>query len=573
MRTSRYLLATVKEAPNDAEILSHQLMIRAGLIRRVAAGIYSWLPLGFRVLKKVENIVRDEMDTSGAQEILMPGVHPAELWRESGRWEKYGPELLRLNDRHGREFCLGPTHEEVVTDIVRSEVQSYRQLPANLYQIQWKFRDEIRPRFGVMRGREFLMKDAYSFDIDAEGMAESYRVMYEAYERIFTRLGLETRAVAADSGAIGGDHSHEFHVLADSGEDAIAVSTTDNTAANIEVVQVPSPDGERPAPGVDMASVDTPGVHTINDLCKALNVEPDRTIKTLIVRGVDGPVALVIRGDHELNAVKAEHLEQVIKPLEFASAEEVKAASGTDPGSVGPVGLKIPVIVDAWASVMSDFVAGANEANKHLTGVNWERDVSGHTVADLRMITEGEPFVTSSGTHGNVELRRGIEVGHVFQLGLTYSKALNAEVLTDKGKTTPVYMGCYGIGVSRIVAASIEQNHDENGIVWPEAIAPFDVCIVPIGMKKSEAVRAACEKLYEDLKANGFDVLFDDRDERPGVMFSDMELIGVPHRVVIGDRGLKENRYEYRGRNKSENEDVDADTIIDFLKSRRGTIL
>lgn len=573
MRTSRFLLATVKEAPNDAEILSHQLMIRAGLIRRVAAGIYSWLPLGLRVLKKVENIVRDEMDESGAQEILMPGVHPAELWRESGRWEKYGPELLRLSDRHGREFCLGPTHEEVVTDIIRSEVQSYRQLPANLYQIQWKFRDEIRPRFGVMRGREFLMKDAYSFDIDAEGMAESYRVMYEAYERIFSRLGLETRAVAADSGAIGGDHSHEFHVLADSGEDAIAVSSTDTTAANIEVVQVPSPDTPRPAPNADMTSVDTPGVHTINELCDSLKISADRTIKTLIVRGVDGPVALVIRGDHELNAVKAEHLDQVVKPLEFASAEEVRAASGTDPGSVGPVGLNIPVIVDAWAGVMSDFVAGANAAGKHLTGVNWGRDAAEPEIADLRMIMEGEPFVTSSGSHGDVQLRRGIEVGHVFQLGLTYSNALNAEVLTDKGKTTPVYMGCYGIGVSRIVAASIEQSHDDNGIVWPEAIAPFDVCIVPIGMKKSDAVRAACEKLYDELKSQGFDVLFDDRDERPGVMFSDMELIGIPHRVVIGDRGLKENRYEYRGRNKPDNEDVDADTIVEFLKSRRGTIL
>jgi len=573
MRTSRYLLATVKEAPSDAEVLSHQLMIRAGLIRRVAAGIYSWLPLGFRVLKKVEQIVRDEMDSSGAQEVLMPGVHPAELWRESGRWEKYGPELLRLTDRHDREFCLGPTHEEVVTDIVRTEVHSYRQLPINLYQIQWKFRDEIRPRFGVMRGREFLMKDAYSFDVDEAGMAESYRVMYESYERIFSRLGLETRAVAADSGAIGGDHSHEFHVLADSGEDAIAVSTTDTTAANIEVVPVPKPETERPAASATMTTVDTPGVHTIAELCDALNVSADKTIKTLIVRGEQGPVALVIRGDHELNSVKAEGLDEIAKPLQFASAEEVRSASGADPGSVGPVGLKIPVIVDAWAAVMSDFVAGANEAGKHVTGANWDRDTGQIKVADLRMITEGEPFVTHDGDHGEVQIRRGIEVGHVFQLGLTYSEALTANVLTDKGKTAPVYMGCYGIGVSRIVAASIEQNHDDNGIVWPEAIAPFDVCIVPIGMKKSEAVASACEKLYESLKAEGFDVLFDDRDERPGVMFSDMELIGIPHRVVIGDRGLKENRYEYRGRNKTDNEDVDAADIVEFLKNRRGTVL
>jgi len=572
MRTSRFLLATVKETPADAEIISHQLMIRAGLIRRVAAGIYNWLPLGLRVLRKVENVVRQEMDNAGAQEILMPGVQPAELWKESGRWEAYGPELLRFTDRHQREFCLGPTHEEVVTNIVGNTVHSYRQLPMNLYQIQWKFRDEIRPRFGVMRGREFLMKDAYSFDIDEDGMRESYKLMYQAYENIFSRIGLESRAVAADSGAIGGDHSHEFHVLADSGEDAIGISSTTGDAVNVEVMSVSPPSQARPPAAQTMTTVDTPGVHTIDELCKATKHPIEATLKTLIVRGVDGPVALLLRGDHELNTIKAEKLDLIAEPLQMASSAEVLEATGVEPGSIGPVGLKLPIVADNWVLAQADFICGANVADKHLSGVNWERDLPVPQSCDLRMVTEGEPFVistddnTSAPDYGTVQIRRGIEVGHVFQLGLKYSESLNASIVNQQGKNQPVYMGCYGVGVSRIVAAAIEQNHDESGILWPSAIAPFHVCIVPIGIHKSQEVRDACDKVEQGLSQLGIECLLDDRNERPGVMFADMDLIGIPHRVVIGAKSLERGVVEYRKRGDSDSEDVPIDEIVSRLK-------
>ncbi len=571
MRTSRFLLATEKETPSDAEIVSHQLMIRAGLIRRVAAGIYNWLPMGLRVLRRVENVVRDEMSRAGAQEVLMPGVQPAELWKESGRWEAYGPELLRLKDRHQREFCLGPTHEEVVTTIISNTVHSYRQLPMNLYQIQWKFRDEIRPRFGVMRGREFLMKDAYSFDVDETGMQASYDLMYKAYENIFKRIGLESRAVAADSGAIGGDHSHEFHVLADSGEDAIGISSESGEAVNIEVMPVQPPTQPRAAPAQPMTTVDTPGVESIADLCKALAQPIEATMKTLIVRGVDGPVALLLRGDHELNAIKAERLESVAKPLQMASSEEIVAATGSEPGSIGPVGLKMPIIADHWALAQADFICGANTPGKHLTGVNWGRDLDDVEAHDLRMVTEGEAFLRAADESGDqqqvgtVQIRRGIEVGHVFQLGLKYSDALGAAVLNDDGKSRPVYMGCYGVGVSRIVAAAIEQNHDENGILWPVAIAPFQVCIVPIGIQKSDEVANACDMVETNLAAAGIECLVDDRPERPGVMFADMDLIGIPHRIVIGAKSLAKGVVEYRRRGTDESEEIALDQIVDRL--------
>ena len=565
MRTSRLLLATVKETPADAEIISHQLMLRAGMIRKLAAGLYSWLPLGLRVLRKVEAIVRDEMDHAGAQEVLMPAVQPAELWEESGRWDQYGPELLRITDRHQREFCFGPTHEEIITDLIRNEIRSYRQLPANFYQIQTKFRDEIRPRFGVMRAREFLMKDAYSFHITKASLQETYEQMYDTYSRIFARVGLSFRAVQADSGSIGGAVSHEFHVLAQSGEDAIAVSNESDYAANVEMAVAMAPTTNRPAPSADRQTVDTPNQHSIEDVSQYLKVPPAQCLKTLLVKGSeDNVVALVLRGDHELNAVKAEKLEQVASPLIFVDDAEVKKTVGCKPGSIGPVKLTIPVIADHSALVMADFVCGANEEGKHLTGVNWERDVTPPTGVDIRNVIDGDPSPDGKGT---LSIVRGIEVGHIFQLGDKYSKAMGADVLNDKGKSVTMMMGCYGIGISRIVAAAIEQNHDDNGIIWPQAIAPFDVALLPMNMHKSVRLKEAADKLYQQMLEAGLDVLFDDRKERPGVMFSETELIGIPHRIVISDKGLDADTVEYKGRRDEESKNIPIDQVIDFLNS------
>lgn len=571
MRASQFLLSTVKETPADAEIISHRLMLRAGLIRKLAAGCYTWLPLGLRVLRKVEGIVRQEMDRAGAQEVLMPAVQPAELWQESGRWEQYGPELLRLKDRHQRDFCFGPTHEEVITDLIRREIKSYRQLPANFYQIQTKFRDEIRPRFGVMRAREFLMKDAYSFHLDQTSLVETYEVMKATYSRIFTRLGLEFRPVEADTGAIGGSGSHEFHVLADSGEDAIALCDTCDYAANVELAPALPPLGKRAAPSQSMAQVDTPGQHSIDEVSRFLKIDAQRTVKTLLVKGVGGVIALVLRGDHELNVIKAEKLPQVAKPLVFVTPGEVKLAAGCEPGSVGPVGLPITVIADESAARLSDFVCGANIDNKHLSGVNWGRDLPEPEIADLRNVQPGDPCPHALGDHactGRLSIRRGIEVGHVFQLGTKYSAAMNATCLDESGQAVTMTMGCYGIGVSRIVAASVEQNHDEQGIIWPDAIAPFHVCLVPIGAHKSPAVKAEADKLYQELRAAGFDVLWDDRNERPGVIFADMDLVGIPHRLVVGERGLAKGMVEYKGRRDTAPQETARDQVVEFLRQR-----
>jgi prolyl-tRNA synthetase len=572
MRASKLLLSTVKETPADAEIVSHRLMLRAGMIRKLAAGLYTWLPLGLRVLRKIEAIVRAEMDRAGAQEVLMPAVQPAELWQESGRWEQYGPELLRLKDRHQRDFCFGPTHEEVITDLIRREIKSYRQLPANFYQIQTKFRDEIRPRFGVMRAREFLMKDAYSFHADQASLLETYEVMRATYSRIFTRLGLEFRPVEADTGAIGGSGSHEFHVLADSGEDAIAICGKCDYAANVELAPALPPMGKRGAPAQTMQTVDTPGQHTIEEVSRFLGIKPEQTVKTLLVKGVGGVIALVLRGDHELNAVKAEKLPQLAKPLVFVTPGEVKLAAGCEPGSVGPVGLPVTVIADESAARLSDFVCGANRDGQHLTGVNWGRDLPEPQVADLRNALPGDPC-PAEGCTGTLAIRRGIEVGHIFQLGTKYSAAMNATCLDEAGRSVTMLMGCYGIGVSRIAAASIEQNHDDNGIVWPDAIAPFTVCLVPIGAHKSEAVRAAADTLYADLQAAGLDVLYDDRNERPGVIFADMDLIGIPHRLVLGERGLARGMVEYKGRRDEKARELPLDDIVATLRGMIGMFL
>jgi prolyl-tRNA synthetase len=569
MRTSKYLLSTVKEVPSDAEIVSHKLMLRAGLIRKLAAGLYSWLPLGLRVLHKVERIVREEMDRAGAQEVLMPAVQPAELWQESGRWDQYGPELLRLRDRHDREFCFGPTHEEVITDLMRRELRSYRQLPANFYQIQTKFRDEIRPRFGIMRAREFLMKDAYSFHLDEVSLKETYDQMHSAYSRIFERLGLAFRAVEADTGAIGGRSSHEFHVLADSGEDVIAVCPKCDYAANLEFAQALPPVGKRAPAGKPMESVDTPGQHTIEEVSRFLKIDPSQTIKTLLIKGAGGVIALVLRGDHELNSVKAQKLPQVAKPLMFVTPGEVELAAGCEPGSIGPVGLKIEIIADESAARLSDFVCGANENGKHLRYVNWGRDLPEPQVADLRSVVAGDPCPNSQcdACTGTLVLRRGIEVGHIFQLGTKYSEKMNATVLGENGQAVVMPMGCYGIGVSRIVAAAIEQNHDDHGIIWPAAIAPFEIALVPIGFHKSEAVRGAANALYDKLTGAGFGVLLDDRDERPGAMFADADLIGIPHRVVIGDKGLSRGVVEYKHRGEKALRDMTIDRIVETMKS------
>lgn len=563
MRTSQFLLATVRETPADVEIISHQLMLRAGMIRMLAAGIYTWLPMGLRVLRKVEGIVREEMNLAGAQEVLMSGVQPAELWQESGRWEQYGPELLRLQDRHKREFCLGPTHEEVITDLVRREIRSYKQLPVNFYQIQTKFRDEIRPRFGIMRAREFLMKDAYSFHLDDASLQETYDVMYASYTRIFERFGLKFRAVLADSGNIGGATSHEFHVLASSGEDAIAFSTSGEYAANVERAETLPPFGDRAEPTDPMTVVDTPDVHSIEDVCSCLKVIPSQCVKTLIVEGEEGLVALVLRGDHELNDIKAEKLEGIASPLRFASEADIVAEIGCKPGSIGPVGLSIPLIIDHAASHIANFVSGANEDGKHLTGVNWDRDIENYQTADLRNVVKGDPSPDGNGT---LEIARGIEVGHIFQLGQKYSAALKATCLNEQGSAQTLTMGCYGIGVSRVVAAAIEQNNDDKGIIWPDAIAPFQLALVPINMHKSERLKEAVEKLYGDLLAAGIDVLLDDRKERPGVMFADMELVGIPHRLTFSERGLDAGTIEYKHRKDSESRDIVMTELMTFLQ-------
>ena len=550
MRVSRFLLSTVRETPAEAETVSHQLMLRAGMIRKLAAGVYSWLPLGLRLLRKVEGIVREEMNRAGAQEVLMPAVQPAELWQESGRWEKYGPELLRLKDRHQREFCIGPTHEEVITDLMRREIKSYRQLPANYYQMQMKFRDEIRPRFGVMRAREFLMNDAYSFHANEASLRETYDVMHTTYTRIFQRVGLEFRPVVADTGTIGGNASHEFHVLADSGEDNIAICNQCAYAANVELAQALPPVGKRAAGTKPMQTMDTPGQHSIEDVSQFLKVNPQQTLKTLLVKGTGGVIALVLRGDHELNVIKAEKLAQVAKPLMFVTPGEVELAAGCEPGSIGPVGLDITVIADESAARLSDFVCGANVNDRHLINVNWTRDLPEPIVADIRNVLVGDPCPNSQENkcQGTLTLKRGIEVGHIFQLGTRYSEAMQATVLDEAGKSVLMPMGCYGIGVSRVVAAAIEQNHDNNGIIWPDTIAPFQIALVPIGYRKSDKVRETVDKLYSELVHTGYDVLLDDRDERPGVIFADMDLIGIPHRLVIGDKGLAKGVAEYKGR-------------------------
>ncbi|GMU67875.1 MAG: proline--tRNA ligase [Steroidobacteraceae bacterium] len=566
MRWSRYPINTMKETPAEAEIASHRLMLRAGLIRRLAAGIYTWTPFGLRTLRKVEAIVREEMDRAGAFELLMPAVQPAELWQESGRWSAYGPELLRFTDRGDRAFVIGPTHEEVITDLARRELQSYRQLPVNFYQIQTKFRDEIRPRFGVMRGREFIMKDAYSFHIDEASLAEGYAAMRDAYTRMFTRMGLEFRAVRADSGAIGGSASEEFQVLAESGEDAIAFSDGDDYAANLEMAEALAPAGPRAAAAATLERVATPDVRTIAALGAFLGVPAARCAKTLLVEAEGGGVvALVLRGDHELNALKAQKLPGVAAPLRMASAEAVRAATGAEPGFVGPVGLACPVIADRSAALLADFVCGANAVDTHLTGVNWGRDLPEPQVADLRNVVAGDP---SPSGRGRLGIARGIEVGHIFQLGRKYSEAMNCTVLDEASRPTALYMGCYGIGVTRVVAAAIEQNHDEHGIIWPEPIAPFQVVLVPLNIAKSQRVRETADRLYDEFTSAGLEVLLDDRDARPGAKFADAELLGIPHRIVVGDRGLEAGRLEYRQRRATANEEFAADDALAFIRSR-----
>ncbi len=568
MRTSQYLLSTLKETPADAVVISHQLMLRAGMIRRLASGLYTWLPLGLRVLRKAEAVVREEMNAAGALEVLMPAIQPAELWQESGRWEEYGPELLRLKDRHKREFCVGPTHEEVITDLARNELSSYRQLPINFYQIQTKFRDEIRPRFGLMRGREFIMKDAYSFHTDQASLQETYDRMHQAYCTIFTRLGLNFRPVEADTGSIGGTGSHEFHVLASSGEDDIAFSTVSNYAANIEKAEAMPRESSRADATEELRLVDTPDAKTIEELAQQFSIAIEKTIKTLIVRGAkeNSLVALIVRGDHTLNEIKAANHPAVASPLEFASDAEIEAACGANPGSLGPKDLGIPCIIDRSVAFISDFAAGANQDGKHWFGLNWERDLAIPEIADLRNVVAGDP---SPDGQGVLEIKRGIEVGHIFQLGTKYSESMNCTVMGENGKPATLTMGCYGIGVSRVVAAAIEQNHDERGIIWPAALAPFDVAIVPLKYDNAE-VQAATDKLYADLTAAGFSVLLDDRDKKtsPGVKFADMELIGIPQRIVISERSIKEGTLEYKGRRDTESQHIAIDQALDVISSQ-----
>lgn len=568
MRTSQYLIATLKETPADAVVISHQLMLRAGMIRRLASGLYTWLPLGLRALRKAEAVVREEMNAAGALEVLMPAVQPAELWQESGRWEEYGPELLRLKDRHQREFCVGPTHEEVITDLARNELSSYKQLPINFYQIQTKFRDEIRPRFGLMRGREFIMKDAYSFHMDQASLQQTYDRMHQAYCNIFTRLGLNFRPVEADTGSIGGTGSHEFHVLAQSGEDDIAFSTESNYAANIEKAEAMPRESSRSAPSEELRLQDTPNTKTIDDLVQQFNLPIEKTVKTLVVHGAEENtlVALVIRGDHTLNEIKAANLPHVTSPLVFATDAEIHAAVGANPGSLGPKDIAIPCIIDRSVQFMSDFAAGANQEGKHWFGLNWERDLPLPEVADLRNVVAGDP---SPDGQGVLEIKRGIEVGHIFQLGTKYSEALGCTVMGENGKPTVLTMGCYGIGVSRVVAAAVEQNHDERGIIWPDALAPFHVALVPMKYDNPD-VREATDTLYAQLTAAGVEVLLDDRDKKtsPGVKFADMELMGIPHRIVVSEKGIAAGSYEYKGRRDSETQAVAVDEVVNFLRTK-----
>lgn len=569
MRTSQYLLSTLKETPADAEVISHQLMLRAGMIRKLASGLYIWLPTGLRVLKKVENIVREEMNNACAIEISMPVVQPADLWQESGRWEQYGPELLRFVDRGDRPFVLGPTHEEVITDLIRNEISSYKQLPLNFYQIQTKFRDEVRPRFGVMRAREFLMKDAYSFHTTQESLQETYDTMYAAYSKIFSRMDLNFRAVQADTGSIGGSASHEFQVLASSGEDDIVFSTESDFAANIEFAEAVAPATPRAAASEEMRLVDTPNAKTITELVEQFQIPIEKTVKTLLVHANKESghklVALLVRGDHELNEVKAEKLPQVSAPLTFATEDEIRAIVGAGPGSLGPVNMPIPVVIDRSVAAMSDFGAGANVESKHYFGINWERDLPLPQVADIRNVVEGDVSPDGKGT---LLIKRGIEVGHIFQLGTKYSEAMKATVQGEDGRNQVMTMGCYGIGVSRVVAAAIEQNHDDRGIIWPDAIAPFHVAILPMNMHKSFRVKELAEELYSTLRSHGVDVILDDRKERPGVMFADMELIGVPHTIVIGDRNLDSEEIEYKNRRNGEKQMIKTQDVIAFLLSQ-----
>ena len=566
MRTTQYLLSTLKETPADAEVISHQLMLRAGMIRKLASGLYTWLPTGLRVLKKVENIVREEMNNAGAVEISMPVVQPADLWQESGRWEQYGPELLRFVDRGERPFVLGPTHEEVITDLIRNELSSYKQLPLNLYQIQTKFRDEVRPRFGVMRSREFIMKDAYSFHTSQESLQETYDAMYRAYSQAFSRMGLDFRAVDADTGSIGGSASHEFQVLAQSGEDDVVFSTESDYAANIEKAEALAPSAERAAPAQEMVMFDTPNAKTIAELTEQFDLPVEKTVKTLMVKATEESghtlVALLVRGDHELNEVKAEKIDIVAAPLTFATEDEIRVLVNAGPGSLGPVGLSMPVIADRTVAVMSDFSAGANIDGKHFSGINWERDLPLPRVEDIRNVVEGDISPDGKGT---LQIKRGIEVGHIFQLGTKYSEALKASVQGEDGRNQILTMGCYGIGITRVVAAAIEQNHDDRGIIWPAALAPFQVAILPMNMQKSFRVKELAEELYDTLRAKGIDVILDDRKERPGVMFADMELIGVPHTIVIGDRNLDNEEIEYKSRRSGEKQMIKTNDIVDFL--------
>ncbi|GKW13174.1 MULTISPECIES: proline--tRNA ligase [Pectobacterium] len=566
MRTSQYMLSTLKETPADAEVISHQLMLRAGMIRKLASGLYTWLPTGLRVLRKVENIVREEMNNAGAIEVSMPVVQPADLWVESGRWDQYGPELLRFVDRGERPFVLGPTHEEVITDLIRNEISSYKQLPLNFFQIQTKFRDEVRPRFGVMRSREFLMKDAYSFHTSQESLQVTYDAMYAAYSKIFSRMDLDFRAVQADTGSIGGNASHEFQVLAASGEDDIVFSTESDYAANIELAEAVAPKLGRAEATEELRVVDTPNAKTIAELVEQFKLPVEKTVKTLLVKATEESghklVALLVRGDHELNEIKAEKIAQVASPLTFATEEEIRAIIGAGPGSLGPVKLSIPVVVDRTVAAMSDFSAGANIDGKHYFGINWERDVALPQVADIRNVVEGDISPDGKGT---LQIKRGIEVGHIFQLGSKYSEALKATVQGEDGRNQTLTMGCYGIGVTRVVAAAIEQNHDERGIIWPDAIAPFHVAILPMNMHKSFRVKEVAEDIYQQLRAKGIEVLLDDRKERPGVMFADMELIGVPHTIVIGDRNLDSEEIEYKNRRIGEKQMIKTSDIIDFL--------
>lgn len=568
MRTSQYLLSTLKETPSDAVVISHQLLLRAGMIRKLASGLYTWLPMGLRVLRKVEAVVREEMNAAGALEVLMPAVQPAELWQESGRWEQYGPELLRLHDRHEREFCVGPTHEEVITDLARNELNSYKQLPINFYQIQTKFRDEIRPRFGLMRGREFTMKDAYSFHMSQDSLQETYDRMHQAYCNVFSRLGLDFRPVLADTGSIGGTGSHEFHVLAESGEDDIAFSDSSDYAANIEKAEALPRETERPAPSQTLQLVDTPDTKTIADLVEKFGLAIEKTIKTLVVHGAEEGklVALIVRGDHELNEIKAANLAQVASPLIFASEAELRQAIGAGAGSLGPLNLPLPCVVDRSVALMSDFAIGANIDDKHYFGVNWERDLPLPEVADLRNVVAGDPSPDGKGT---LVIKRGIEVGHIFQLGTKYSEAMKLNVLSEQGKPVTLIMGCYGIGVSRVVAAAIEQNYDDRGILWPQALAPFQVALVPLKYE-TPAVKEATDKLYAELRAAGIEVLLDDRDKKtsPGVKFADMELIGIPHRIVVSERGLTDGNLEYKNRREADSQAVPVSEVLSFITAR-----